>query len=89
MRVAPNQFLCHRFSNVCEGKSIGLSGELRVKNNLEKQIAQFIFQIHHVLTFNGVHYFIDFFDGVWNQAVYGLFEIQGQPCSASLNIAMT
>ena len=64
VRMAANQFFTDRRCHISKPEFALLAGHLRVKNHLEKQVAQLIFQIMHVHAFDRVGDFIGFLDGV-------------------------
>ena len=76
MRVAPYEFFCHRLSDVCEGKDICFSGELRVKTTWKSKSPVHLPDppYSYARSRQLLHKLLD---GIRNQAVYSLFEIPG------------
>jgi hypothetical protein len=75
MRMAPNHLICNRFNHAAEIKKTEFLGDASLKHNLEQQIAQFILEIWHIVSRDGVGDLVGFLDREGNDGFEGLFQI--------------
>ena len=75
MRVAAYHFCGNRLDHGGEIEIAGFLGHLRVKHDLEQQVAQFVLERRHIVVIDGVGDFIGFLDGMGKDGGEGLFDV--------------
>ena len=77
-----NQLLVQTGDDIGNGEVPRFRGHLRVKEDLEQEISEFLAQIRPVSAFDGVEHFVGLFEGVLADGVEALLAI---PRTATLS----
>ena len=77
VRVAADHFVVNLADDVVDGKAVLFGGDLRVKEDLEEEVAQFFGEFGVVVGVKSVEDFVGFFDEVGAESGVSLFPITG------------
>ena len=77
MGMPPDQFIRNAAGDFLEVKCPAFPGQLAMENNLQEQIAKFLFQFMVVAGFDGVEHLIDLFDRMPTQRHVVLLAVPG------------
>ena len=84
MGVAADHFVADALDHIVEGEAACFAGHLGVEDDLQQQVAEFFFQVGHVVMGDGVGDFVGFLDGVGGDGGEGLLEV---PRAAAVGVA--
>src|SRR5260370_16822332 len=79
MRMPPDHLVMNLANHLGYGEASFLASDLRVKNNLQKQIPHLFRELRVASTFEGFHDFVGFFDEVSSQRLMRLLAVPGAP----------
>src|SRR5579863_4420884 len=75
MRMAADQFGGDRLDDVAKVEMPFFLGHLRMKDDLQQQVAKFVPQVREIAALDGVGDLIGFFDGKRDDALKSLLEV--------------
>jgi hypothetical protein len=77
MRVAANQFFVEFGDNIGDGEAALLASDLSVKEDLEKEVTEFLGELGIVCAIEGIEDFVGFFDEISAEGGVGLLAVPG------------
>jgi hypothetical protein len=75
MRVTVNQFFVDSFQNVSHIKCSFFGTDFGIKNDVQHQVAKFLFNAIQIVLQNGIGQFIGFLNGEFSQRFQCLFPV--------------